>query len=121
MIKTTYLIMTLACFLGCATTDKWTKAEKTKEVAWLILHAVDYSQTRYAMDRPDEFKEANPLLGDHPSEGRLNLFALITGIGHVWLTDYVGKEYRSLFQNITLGFKTGTVVNNFYVGAKIEF
>lgn len=115
-----FLIIVLTCF-SCATTDKWSNTEKTKEAAWLILHAVDYSQTRYAMERPDEFKELNSLLGEHPSEGRLNLLTLVTGVGHVLITDYAGKKYRSLFQNITLGFKVGTVANNFYVGAKIEW
>jgi len=87
----------------------------------MVLHAVDYSQTRYAMDRPDEFKELNPLLGEHPSKGRINTFAVVGGLFHILGTHYSKKEYRSIWQNITIGMKILTVGNNFYVGAKVKF
>lgn len=110
------LILLSIFLMGCT----WSKGDIIREVTWQTLHAVDYGQTRYAMKRPTEFKELNPLLGDHPSEGRLNLFTLVTGIGHILITDYAGK-YRSLFQNITIGFKVVCVANNFYVRAKIKW
>lgn len=113
MIKLLFIIILLC---SCS----WTKAEITKETAWLVLHTVDYSQTRYAMDRPDEFKELNPLLGDHPSKGRLNTFALLGAILHPVGTHYL-EEYRAVWQNITLGMKVVVIGNNFYVGAKIRF
>jgi len=116
------LLIILSSFLvGCATTDKWSTTERTKEAAWLILHAVDWRQTAYAMDRPDKYEELNPILGKHPSEGRLNLFILTTTIGHILITNYIPKEHRSVWQNISIGFKLGAVSNNFYVGAKIKW
>lgn len=72
------------------------------------------------MERPDEFKELNPLLGDHPSEGRLNTFAVVGAVLHIAGTHYL-EEYRVYWQNITLGLKAVVVGNNFYVGAKVEF
>lgn len=87
----------------------------------MVLHVVDYKQTQYAMDRPDEFKELNPALGDHPSEGRLNTVALAGAILHPLVTYFIWKEYRDSWQNWTLGFKVGAVGWNFHVGAKVEF
>jgi len=112
------LIILLSIFLtGCAT---WSKGDKIREATWMVLHVVDYKQTQYAMERPDEFKELNPLLGDHPSEGRLNTFAVAGGLFHILVTNYL-EEHRTVWQNITIGMKIVVVANNYYVGAKVKF
>lgn len=118
-MKILTVFMALTCFSCTTTPAKWTKSEKVKEACWMILHAVDYKQTQYAMGKPNEFKELNPLLGEHPSEGRLNTFALVGAILHIASTHYI--ENRSIWLNITLGIKIICVGNNFYVGAKVEF
>lgn len=121
MMKLIILLIIILTCLSCTTTPvKWTKTEKAKEAAWLILHAVDYKQTQYAMEEGG-FKELNPLLGEHPSEGRLNTFALLGAVLHFVTTHYIEKEYRAIWQNITIGTKAAVVGWNFHVGAKVEF
>jgi len=113
-------LLCILIILLCSSCATWSKGDKIREATWLVLHAVDYKQTQYAMERPDEFKELNPLLGDHPSEGRLNTFAIVGGLFHILVTDYF-EENRTLWQNITIGLKIVCVANNYYVGAKIKF
>lgn len=119
-MRTWLLIISILLLTACAH-DPWTKAEKAKETAWLALHAVDHKQTQYAMDRPNEYKELNPILGKHPSKGRINTFMLTTAIGHFLITNYIPKEHRAFWQNFTLGTKAAVVGWNFHVGARIEF
>ena len=123
MKSITLIIMLMILMLPVAgfTADDWNKEEISKEVAWMVLHAVDWRQTAYAMDRPDEYEELNPILGNHPSEGRLNMFMLTTALGHYLITKYIPKEHRSVWQNISIGFKLGTVSSNYYVGARIKW
>ena len=123
-MKSIMLIIMLTILMipvtGFAAED-WNKEEKLKEAAWMVLHAVDWRQTAYAMDRPDEYEELNPILCKHPSEGRLNMFILTTAIGHYLITNYIPKKHRSVWQNISIGFKLGTVSSNYYVGARIKW
>jgi len=116
-MKILIILLSIFIFTSCATRSK---GDEIREATWLVLHAVDYKQTQYAMERPDEFEELNPLLGKHPSEGRLNTFAIVGGLFHILGTDYF-EENRTLWQNITIGLKIVCVANNYYVGAKIKF
>jgi len=115
-MRIVFLILAIFICFSCS----WTKAEITKEACWMVLHVIDYKQTQYAMDRPDEFSELNPMLGDHPSEGRLNTFAVVGGVTH-FLTTHYFDGFRGTWQNVTLGLKVAVVGNNFHVGAKVEF
>ena len=119
MKPATIILACLLCF-SCATPSKLTKGQKIKEVCWQFLHVIDYKLTENAMSRTGEFKEANPLLGDHPSEGRLNTYAVIGSLSHFLTTRYL-EEYREAWLNVTLGLKAVVVGNGFYVGAKVEF
>jgi len=116
-MKILTILLSIFLFTSCAT---WSKGDKIREATWMVLHVVDYKQTQYAMDRPDEFKELNPLLGEHPSEGRLNTLAIVGGLFHILVTDYL-EENRTLWQNITIGLKVVCVVNNYYVGARVTY
>ena len=114
-LLTIFILSTLLC--SCSS---WTKADLTREGLWSAAHIIDWKQTRYAMEHPERFKELNPALGDHPSEGRINTFMGVTWIGHI-LISHLLKDKKKDFQNITLGAKIAVNINNYYVGAEVEF
>lgn len=120
IFKKLTLVILPCLLLGCAT-DPWTKEDVQKETAWMILHTIDWGQTRYAMERPDEFKELNPLLGNHPSKGRINTFMGATALGHVLLTHCLDSKERPVWQYISIGIKAGVVGNNYYMGARVDW
>ena len=98
-MKTILCIIILTCF-SCS----WTKAEKTKEVCYGILHALEIEQTVYGIEKLG-LKESNPMYGEYPSKGKIRTIGLVTGLGHYLVTHYIWKECRGIWQDITLGFK----------------
>ena len=95
------IALTLTCF-SCA----WTKAERTKEICYGVLHALEIEQTVYGIEKLG-CKESNPIYGEYPSKGKIRTIGMVTGLGHYLITNYIPKKYRNIWQNITLGFKVG--------------
>ena len=85
---------------------KWTEEEKNKELLYLLLHGLDWAQTRTIAKNPNKYSEINPILGRHPSTGRVNNYFLATGLGHLGLNDMLNyPQYRKWFQNSTIGLE----------------
>jgi hypothetical protein len=118
----------LACAIyGCS---GWTKAEIAKEAAWEALHLIDYRQTVQTARNPDQYFEYNPLLGEHPSEGRVNVYFIGWAILHPIITDILPREKtllgvqampRAFWQNISLVVSGACVINNFSIGLNGEW
>ena len=103
---------------GCA---GWTKNDTYRHTALTALIAVDYAQTMKIAREPENFKENNPILGEHPSEQEVTLYfasayALTTATAML-----LPPEYRKWFQYIVIGGQVGVVANNFHVGLGFGF
>lgn len=85
---------------------------------YLTLHTMDWMQTREIAKHPEKWKEANPLLPDHPNIGEVNRHFLFLGLAHAAIANYLPKEKRELFQNITIGIESGIVARNYYIGIR---
>jgi len=55
-MKILTILLSIFLFTSCAT---WSKGDKIREATWLVLHAIDYSQTK---NRPDGTVEGNFIL-----------------------------------------------------------
>ena len=62
------------CTTNPAHAQEFAPAERAAYIGMQAATLVDWAQTRDIARRPDQFKEANPLIGDHPSVGRVNTF-----------------------------------------------
>jgi len=113
------IILLIPLLTGCSHLDPWTKTDKILEGSYLTLHCVDWLQTRSA--DWTEFEEKNPILGEAPSKGKVDLYFLGTGILHPVVTHILPQEYRKWWQIITIGIEAGTVANNFRIGMRIGF
>lgn len=101
--------------------DPWTQGDTYREIAALTLRAVDWQTTLDIAKNPDRYREANPILGDHPSVGRVNTFFIITTVIHPIISYYLPRDYRTAFQYISIGVSGTAATVNLWSGLKLQF
>lgn len=93
------------------------EASKEEMVAATILLTADWLQTRYISTHG--YSELNPILGRHPSIGRVNNY-FGTAIMALWAIH--GSGYGSSnFVWLVIGVESATVVRNYQVGIRFQF
>lgn len=117
-MKTLILIILLFFPLQANAFDKWTKTDTGLQVTYGVLHIIDWGQTLDIARNPDKFYEMNPLLGKHPSIGKVNTYFIGTLIGHTAIAYILPSKYRRIWQIVWIGIEGKTVVNNFSIGVK---
>lgn len=102
--------------------QSWSNDDIKRQLTYGLLHGADWAQTRTIAKNPTQYHETNPLLGEHPSVGRVNNYFLTTLLGHALIANYLSPEYRKLFQNATIGLEAGVAGRNkFNVGIGMTF
>ena len=101
--------------------DDWTSTDTAWQMSYTALLAMDCAQTRYGASHPEKFEEVNPLLGKHPSKGRINNICIATGFGHFGISYVLPKGARRLWHFGTVSVELFTVANNKMAGVKMEF
>jgi len=99
-------------------TDKQIKTE----VAYVLITGIDWMQTREF--RAHGFKESNPILGEEPSQERVDTLIFLGIVSHVLITWMLpDNEWREAFQEIPLFFEVSAVMHNYSRGwgPKIRF
>lgn len=101
--------------------DNWTKENTNLQAAFVAVAVADWGQTLCIANNPDRFYETNPLLGIHPSRGRVNTyFPIVIGL-HTAVAVALPPTYRRWWQLIWIGIETGTIMNNASMGIKLDF
>lgn len=111
----------MATFSGTVLASDWKQADTERQLAYLLLHAVDWGQTRNIARKPDEFYEFNPLLGEHPSVKRVDSYMLVSALTHTAISYVLPPGWRRAFQHVTLSVKSGLVNHNFSIGLRIDY
>lgn len=93
--------------------DKWTKKNTIYQLIYTALHIVDWMQTRFVAKNPERFYELNPLLGKHPSISNVNIYFILTLIGHIVISYTLPSKYRRWWQIVWIGFEVFIVAYNF--------
>lgn len=119
-MKTLALILLLLIPLNAIAADEWTKETYVLEAAFVILHVIDWGQT-LSIVGDDNYEELNPLVGESPSRGRVNLFGFAILIGHSLVTHYLPDEYRPYWQYSTIVVKGFSVAHNYSIGVTVDF
>ncbi len=101
--------------------DEWGDSDITKEVTWQILHIMDWKQTIMISKQPDKYYEMNPILGRHPSKGKVNTYMSVCAIMHLGISHILPQKHREYWQYITIGMSGTTVLHNFSIGLKVSF
>lgn len=101
--------------------SEWTKADTAWEAGYLVLHVIDWGQTRNISRRPDAYRELNPILGSHPSIERVNTYFALTAIAHTAISYALPADWRRGWQMVSIGMEATAVSNNYKIGLKIDF
>lgn len=115
------LIVLLLCLSSTAKAGDWSDTDRYRETAYLALHVVDWTQTRYIAKNPDRFKENNRILGEHPTLGNVNRYFIAAGIGHFVIASALSGEWRYAFQAVTITVRMRDVVGNHRIGIEFAF
>lgn len=107
--------------------DDWNTSQKMIGGAALAATFIDYGQTRWIAihcndrERVNCYGEINPLLGRHPSVGRVNTyFAIVPALEFV-IADNLSSEKRTVFLSAIAGLEIGITAHNAHVGYRISF
>lgn len=101
--------------------DAWSEDQLRMGAALAAVTVVDWAQTRYIADNPDRFHETNPIMGRHPSIGRVDrYFATSVLVGAVVL-DALPSEYRDYALKAGLVLEVLVVSNNARIGVGVKF
>jgi len=116
----TILILTLSCSSALAF-DRWDNTEKVMGGMYLLATAVDWRQTVNIAHNPDKYYEKNDILGEHPSEARVNRYFLLATIVKLGIAHVLPHTIRKIWLGAIFVVSANCVKNNHALGIKLEW
>jgi len=127
----------ICAFLSSCASSNWTNGDSIRQGVIVALQVMDWQQTRKIAsesipesytEHPDgssarvyarpRFHETNPILGDHPSDGEVNLYFLGCLIGNAAVSYILPPKYRAAWQYTSMAVQGYFVVNNYRIGVR---
>lgn len=105
--------------LSKAHASDWTAGDTVRQGIFTALDVMDWAQTRYGSTHG--FTESNPILGSHPSLGRINTVFAIGLVGNAAVSWVIPKEYRPYFQYGSIALEAYCVGHNARIGVKFQW
>jgi len=97
----------------------WTTTHIALASASTLSILIDWSQTRQAMRQG--WAEKNPILGSHPSSGRLACYNALAIGGTIGIGALLPQRWRTLWFGSVLGLEAYTIAGNASIGLHIGF
>lgn len=85
-----------------------------------MVYNADGSSTEVFGGRP-RWREINPLIGSHPSMGRVNTYFIGSLLVHNGIMIALPKKYRPCYAGSVTAIETYFVISNDNIGIKIRF
>lgn len=101
--------------------DPWSEGDVYREVAYQVVQAIDWGQTRFIAKNPGEFYEHNPILGEHPSVDQVDKYFVIASLSHIFISHVLPDDWRKGWQYITIGSELNSINGNLMLGIGISF
>lgn len=120
MMKTLFSMILFLALTSPAHAE-WTKTDTAFQLVYSALHITDWGQTRDIAKNPDRFHENNPILGKHPSVGKVDTYMALTLIGSTAMSILLPPKYRRWWQVGLIGLEGALVIHNFNIGIKVNF
>jgi hypothetical protein len=112
-------VITAAVPASAQESDGWTKRDWTLQIAYTSLHLVDWSQSLTIARNPTRHREANPILGPHPSVAEVNRYFGATLAAHWAVSALLPPKARGVWQCFTIVAEGRSVARNFSVGVRL--
>jgi len=114
------LIILIILFPTTAASSAWTTQDTILQATLMSLIIIDWGQT-LSFIQDDRYKETNPILGEYPSRGEVNICIISSMVITTAIAYALPKRYRTIFQSIAIGCEIQAVRHNYQAGVKIEF
>lgn len=96
--------------------DKWEAEDTLLQGIFITFLILDCNQTYYRQG----YKEENIILGEYPSNKKVNLYFISYGILHTGIAYILPKPYRNYWQLLCIGVESNTVYYNYKIGIKFQ-
>lgn len=93
----------------------WDKEEKILQGATFLVTAIDWKQTLDIRTHPGQ-KETSFILGQHPTNRRINQQFIIGLAAHTWLMDKLNHKWRKRLQWFSFTWEA----NNAYTNMRVD-
>jgi len=101
--------------------DDWNQADTVRQVIASGFIVLDWSQTLYIADHPDQFYETNSIMGKHPSRATVNVYMLTNLISHHTIARWLSPSSRKWFQYSTIAVEAYWIHHNIQIGIGFSF
>lgn len=113
-------LLLILLFLCGPVHAQWTEEQKILAAVSMAAMVIDYGQTRSIVGHPT-FYEQNPLLGEHPTMGRVNRHFALSALASYLIADALPSEQRTWFLRGLALVQVGVVAHNVSLGVKMDF
>ena len=113
--------LTFFSFTASASWDDWDSTDKALGATALTLTAVDMLQTVYISKNGDRFHETNPILGEHPSTGKVYGYFAASAVAGYLIMDSLPPNWRKAFAGGAILLEANMVTRNYQLGIKMSF
>jgi len=111
----------LIYFLGVPIAQaEWDKYDTSLMITSNLLLIIDWSQTRYIVKHPERFSEENPILGRHPSIGKVNTYFITSILVNSAVGYILPNPYRKYWFGIISGIELYTIGKNINCGVRFN-
>lgn len=115
-----YLLLAATLLLATPVhAGEWSLQDTQRQSAYLVLHTLDWSQTRWMVRNDHE--EVNPIMGRSPSVSEVDRYFVATAVLHTVISYHLSPPWRKRWQRITIAVEATTVAHNANVGVRIEW
>ena len=101
--------------------DPWTKSQAIAQGAVTLLSVIDWGQSLDIADNPDQYREINPALGDHPDRGRVNLYFACSILIKAVVTWLLPSKWRKYWLGGNIAASGYLVEHNQSIGLEVKF
>ena len=100
----------------------WSATHIALASAFAVALWIDAAQTRGLAARGWQgYREANPILGPHPTAGRVNTYTAVVGLGVLGTAAAVAGRMRCSVLGVALAIETFTIAGTVREGIAISF
>jgi len=115
------LLIIICLPISAQAADKWTKAEIGLQTLSTSLQIIDWGQTLDIADKPDQYSEINPIVGEHPSRGRVNTYFAVSVLSNILIAHLLPSTWRKVWLGSRIAV-SGYLINKSYgIGLRINF
>ncbi len=107
-----------------AFSKEWNTEDKLLLMGLVASKFIDYKQTSYIFDHPEEWRELNPLMEsgvDKHGKGFVPFYFLTTTLIEILIADKLKSEHRGRFISFLFGASFSTVYFNYQAGIRVNF